>query len=94
MIAGYAGVFQYTKSLFIDFGPEWGLAFINGVAATVLVVVAKLQIMEAKKLRGELVHPHLSLEPKYFVYDSKTGAIAGFNCLNLSIVDWSPEMWR
>lgn len=81
-IAAY-GLYQPATNLFTGLGPEWGLAFINGIATTVLVDVTTIQMMEAKKLRSELVRPHLSLEPKYFVYDSKTGAITGFNCLNL-----------
>jgi len=83
VIAGISGLFQHTSDLFIDLGPEWGLAVINGVATTVLVFVTTVHMLEVKKLRSELVRPHLSLEPKYFVYDSKTGAITGFNCLNL-----------
>lgn len=79
----YAEIFQKTNSLFLSLGLEWGLAVISGVTTVVLVAVTTLHVMEAKKLREELGHPHLSLEPEYFVYDSKTGAITGFNCLNL-----------
>jgi uncharacterized membrane protein (UPF0136 family) len=81
--AFYYGLLNPLAVLFADLGAEWGLALINGIATTVLAAVTALQMMEARKMRAELVRPHLSLEPAYFVYDTKTGAIVGFNCLDL-----------
>jgi hypothetical protein len=40
-------------------------------------------MQESKKVRSEIVKPHLALEPTLFEYDMQTGEIKGFNCLNL-----------
>jgi hypothetical protein len=58
------------------------LSIINGVATAALATVATINMLESKKVRGEMVRPHLSLEPSFFEYD-KDGQIRGFNCLNL-----------
>jgi hypothetical protein len=59
------------------------LSIINGVATAVLAAVATMNGLEAKKVRSEMVRPRLALEPTYFEYDTKTGEIIGFTCLNL-----------
>ncbi len=56
---------------------------INGIATIVLATVAYVNMREGKMVRGEIVRPHLALEPAYFEYDMKTGEITGFTCLNL-----------
>ena len=58
------------------------LSIINGVATTALAIFAAVNMLESRKVRGEMVRPHLSLEPSFFVYD-KDGLIRGFNSLNL-----------
>ena len=60
-----------------------GFALINSVATAVLAFVAFVNMNESKKVRAELVRPRLALEPTYFEYDTKTGEIIGFNCLNI-----------
>lgn len=59
-----------------------GLAIINGIATLGLMSVAYVNMRESKKVRGEMVRPHLALEPAFFEYDAKS-EIVGFNCLNL-----------
>jgi hypothetical protein len=59
------------------------LSIVNGVATAVLAAVATMNGLEAKKVRSEMVRPRLALEPTFFEYDSKTGEIIGFTCLNL-----------
>lgn len=59
------------------------LSIINGVATAALAAVATMNGIEAKKVRSEMVRPRLALEPTYFEYDTKTGEIIGFTCLNL-----------
>jgi hypothetical protein len=59
-----------------------GLAIINGIATIGLMLVAYINMRESKKVRGEMVRPHLALEPSFFEYDAKS-EIVGFNCLNL-----------
>lgn len=59
-----------------------GLAIVNGVATVGLVLVSYTNMREAKKVRSEMVRPHLALEPAFFEYDAKS-EIVGFNCLNL-----------
>ena len=59
------------------------LSIINGVATAALAAVATMNGLEAKKVRSEMVRPRLALEPTFFEYDSKTGEIIGFTCLNL-----------
>ncbi|MFB3888560.1 MAG: hypothetical protein ACE14S_03650 [Candidatus Bathyarchaeia archaeon] len=56
---------------------------VNGAATIVLAAVATMNGLEAKKVRSEMVRPRLALEPLYFEYDTKTGEIIGFTCLNL-----------
>ena len=57
------------------------VAIVNGAATTGLVIVAYINMRESKKVRSEMVRPHLSLEPSFFEYED--GEIVGFNCLNL-----------
>jgi len=59
------------------------LGVITAVTTIVFAFVATLNLVEAKKVRSEMVRPHLSLEPAYFEFDTKTGDITGFTCLNL-----------
>jgi len=59
----------------------WVIA--NGIATITFTTVAVVNLMELRRSRMELVHPRLSLEPAFFDYDVKTGAITGFTCLNL-----------
>jgi len=56
---------------------------INGLATIALTTVAAVNMLESKKVRGEMVRPHLALEPAYYEFDMKTGDIVGFTCLNL-----------
>jgi len=58
------------------------LSIVNGVATSALVLVSAVNMMESKKVRGEMVRPHLSLEPSFFKFNAD-GEIAGFNSLNL-----------
>ena len=58
------------------------LAIVNGVATIGLMSVAYINMRESKKVRGEMVRPHLALEPSFFEYDTNS-EIVGFNCLNL-----------
>ena len=58
------------------------LSIINGIATISLAIVAFINMTESKKVRGEIVRPHLSLEPSFFEYN-QAGEIVGFNCLNL-----------
>jgi len=82
-LAHYYGLLQSISSLFADIGTANTLAIVNGVATAMLAIVATMNGIEAKKVRSELVRPRLALEPTYFEYDTKTGEIVGFNCLNL-----------
>jgi hypothetical protein len=59
------------------------LGIINGLATIALTLVAYTNMRESKKVRSEMVRPHLALEPTLFEYDPTTGEIIGFNCLNL-----------
>jgi hypothetical protein len=56
---------------------------INLIATVIFALVATINMLESKKVRGEMVRPHLALEPAFFEYDMKTGDIVGFTCLNL-----------
>ena len=81
-LAVYLGVFEpwlhmSTSEITLLFG------VVNGIATITLAAVATVNGIEAKKVRSELVRPRLALEPMYFEYDTKTGEIVGFNCLNL-----------
>jgi len=82
LIATYLGIFGSLKNMST---PELTLLFgvINGVTTIVFALVATVNMMESKKVRSEMVRPHLALEPAYFEYDIKTGDITGFTCLNL-----------
>jgi hypothetical protein len=59
------------------------VSIINGAATIVLAAVAAVNMREGKMVRGEMVRPHLALEPAYYEFDMKTGEITGFTCLNL-----------
>jgi hypothetical protein len=78
----------FTSAYFLVTQPQirisegTALSIINGVATTALAVVAAVNMMESKKIRGETVRPHLSLEPSFFEYD-KDGLIRGFSSLHL-----------
>jgi hypothetical protein len=78
----------FTSAYFLVAQPQirisegTALSIINGVATTVLAAVAAVNMMESKKVRGEMVRPHLSLEPSFFEYDTH-GLIRGFSTLNL-----------
>jgi hypothetical protein len=74
--------FYYFVALHTQITETIVLSIINGVATTALVLVAILNMQENRKVRSEMVRPHLSLEPTFFEYD-KNGQIVGFNCLNL-----------
>jgi len=82
-LAHYSGLLQSISYMFADLGTANTLAIVNGVATAMLAIVATMNGIEAKKVRSELVRPRLALEPTYFEYDTKTGAIVGFNCLTL-----------
>ncbi|HLC00021.1 MAG TPA: hypothetical protein VJL33_01695 [Candidatus Bathyarchaeia archaeon] len=82
-LAQYYGLFQSISYMFGDLGTANTLAIVNGVATAMLAIVATMNGIEAKKVRSELVKPRLALEPTYYEYDTKTGEIIGFNCLNL-----------
>ncbi len=83
IIAVVVGVFYYFFVIYkIPLTEDTILAIINGVATTALALVALLNMRENRKVRSEMVRPHLSLEPTFFEYD-KNGQIVGFNCLNL-----------
>ena len=60
------------------------LGVTNGIATIVLAAVAAVNMREGKMVRGEMVRPHLALEPAYYEFDMKTGDITGFTCLNLA----------
>ncbi len=78
----------FTSAYFLVAQPQilisetTALSIINGVATTALAVVAAVNMMESKKVRGEMVRPHLSLAPSFFEYDTE-GLIRGFSTLNL-----------
>jgi len=59
-----------------------GLGIVNGIATVSLVLVSYVNMQESKKVRSEIVRPHLALEPSFFEYDTNS-EIVGFNCLNL-----------
>ncbi len=81
-IGAYSGLFASLLHLST---PEITLLFgvINGMATIALAAVAAVNMREGKMVRGEMVRPHLALEPAYYEFDMKTGEITGFTCLNL-----------
>ncbi len=56
---------------------------VNAFSTIALAAVALVNMLESKKVRGEMVRPRLALEPAFFEFDMKTGDIIGFTCLNL-----------
>ncbi|HYA78670.1 MAG TPA: hypothetical protein VEF91_08145 [Verrucomicrobiae bacterium] len=86
-VAIFLSAYFYTTMQSADPTPAYlnattVLAIVNGVATAALAAVAYVNMNESKKVRSEMVRPHLSLEPSFFEYDS-VGEIVGFNCLNL-----------
>jgi hypothetical protein len=82
LIGAYLGMFGALQTMSSS---ELTLLFteINGVSTIVFALVATVNMIESRKARGEMVKPHLALEPAFFDYDMKTGDIIGFTCLNL-----------
>jgi hypothetical protein len=78
----YFGAFDFLLHLSTA-GQTLLFTVINGLSTIAFAVVATINMLESKKVRGEMVRPHLALEPAYFEYDMKTGDIIGFTCLNL-----------
>ena len=78
----YFGAFDFLLHLSTA-GQTLLFTVINGLSTIAFAIVATINMLESKKVRGEMVRPHLALEPAYFEYDMKTGDIIGFTCLNL-----------
>jgi len=76
-------LYYFFLLLKVQLSENTTLSIINGVATTAVALVAVLNMVENRKVRSEMVLPHLSLEPTFFEYD-KSGQIVGFNCLNLA----------
>jgi hypothetical protein len=82
-IVYYYALSQPVGKLFADLGTANTLAIVNGVATAMLAIVAAMNGIEARRVRSEVVRPHLALEPTFFEYDAKTGEPVGFNVLSL-----------
>ncbi len=63
--------------------PVLFIGIVNALSTIALALVATVNMLESKKVRGEMVRPRLALEPAFFEFDMKTGDIIGFTCLNL-----------